>query len=97
MGEERHKSDPLLSFASCRVFGDAHAVVPQSLSHIAISVIQTGEGDYVVGLHLISAEDGDQQIGFLAQTKVWSPTIPPQGLCLNDDSFISLLPSIAGY
>ena len=69
VGEERRESDPLLSFASCRVFGEARAVVPRSLSRIAISVIQAGEGDYVAGLRLISAEDGDQQIGFLAETK----------------------------
>jgi hypothetical protein len=33
----------------------------------------------------------------LRAAALWSPTVPPQGLCLNDDSFVSVPPSIAGY
>ena len=55
----------------CRAIGKARAVVSPSLSHIAVSVIQRVEGgaDYVAGLRLISASDGDQQIGFRAEAK----------------------------
>jgi hypothetical protein len=52
----------------CWVFGKEHVVIPQSLTHIAFSVIPIGTADYVVGLRLISA-DGDQHLGYQAEGK----------------------------
>jgi hypothetical protein len=49
----------------CWVFDKEHVVIPQSLTHIAFSVIPIGTVDYVVGLRLISA-DGDQHLGYQA-------------------------------
>jgi hypothetical protein len=68
---ERGKKYAHFFYDGCRAFGKARAVVSPSLSRIAFSVIQGVEGgaDYVAGLRLISAKDGDQQLGFRAEAK----------------------------
>jgi hypothetical protein len=52
----------------CWVLYGAHVDVPQSLTHIAFSIIQVGTADYVTGLRLISAES-DQCMGYQAEGK----------------------------
>jgi hypothetical protein len=52
----------------CWIFDKECVGIPQSLTHIAFSVIPIGTADYVAGLRLISA-DGDQQLGYQAEGK----------------------------
>ena len=68
------KSEPILLSGlpnlhdGCWVLDEAHVDVPQSLTHIAFSIIRVGTADYVVGLRLISA-DSDQRMGYQAEAK----------------------------
>lgn len=67
--EEQNENGFYNFFNGCRALCKARAVIPSSLSHIAFSIIQAGEVDYIAGLRLISTKDGDQQIGFWAKVK----------------------------
>ncbi|MCJ1349887.1 hypothetical protein MMC31_008130, partial [Peltigera leucophlebia] len=48
----------------CRVFGKSRAFIPNGLSRIAFSIIQSGKADYVVGMRLVSVGEEDRQLGY---------------------------------
>ena len=53
----------------CRIFDKVHAFIPKTLFKMALSVVQAGEADYIVGLRLISVEEDDKQLGYRAEGK----------------------------
>ena len=81
-----YTNDPVVRLESfyphnrCLVFDKEHVVIPQSLTHIAFSVIPIGTADYVVGLRLISA-DGDQHLGYQAEGKELFFAVTASALC----------------
>ena len=64
----------------CWVFDKERVVIPQSLTHIAFSVIPLETADYVAGLRFISA-DGDQHLGYQAEGKELFFAVSSSALC----------------
>ena len=54
----------------CWVLDEVQVVVPQLLTHIAVSIIRVGMADYVVGLGLISSDsDSNKRMGYRTEGK----------------------------
>ncbi|KAK0104410.1 hypothetical protein ONS95_004704 [Cadophora gregata] len=53
----------------CRLFREQHISFPSSLSHIAFSVIQLGDAEYIAGMRLVPSQGESIQLGYRTEGK----------------------------
>ncbi|KAL9103785.1 MAG: hypothetical protein Q9163_001194 [Psora crenata] len=51
----------------CRLFYKQWAPIPGDLSKISFSVVAAGDGTYITGMRLITSDDADIRLGYLAE------------------------------